>query len=101
MMGEEWATACSAWRIQGALDAIDQALEQVLIARTEREQRWQVNQVNLAVSPVHRDAGPILCLDRSRPPVLSTRVRRSMEGRDRPLPGRRCTDTSSGDASLD
>jgi hypothetical protein len=56
-------TACSAWRIQGALDAIDQALEQVLIARTEREQRWQVNQVNLAVSPVHRDAGPFLCLD--------------------------------------
>jgi hypothetical protein len=28
-----------------ALDAIDQALEQALVARTEREQRWQLNQL--------------------------------------------------------
>jgi hypothetical protein len=28
-----------------ALDAIDEALQQALIARTEREQRWQLNQL--------------------------------------------------------
>ena len=28
-----------------ALDAIDEALEQALIAPTEREQRWQLNQL--------------------------------------------------------
>ena len=28
-----------------ALDAIDQALEQALVAGTEREQRWQLNQL--------------------------------------------------------
>ena len=32
-----------------ALDAIDQALEQVLIAATEREQYWQLNQASLVV----------------------------------------------------
>ena len=31
--------------VYGALDAIDEALEQALIARTEREQRWQLNQL--------------------------------------------------------
>jgi hypothetical protein len=31
--------------VYAALDAIDQALEQALIARTEREQRWQLNQL--------------------------------------------------------
>jgi hypothetical protein len=31
--------------VYGALDAIDQALEQALTARTEREQRWQLNQL--------------------------------------------------------
>jgi hypothetical protein len=29
--------------VYAALDAIDQALEQALTARTEREQRWQLN----------------------------------------------------------
>jgi hypothetical protein len=28
-----------------ALDAIDEALEQALVAHTEREQRWQLNQL--------------------------------------------------------
>jgi hypothetical protein len=28
-----------------ALDAIDEALEQALLAQTEREQRWQLNQL--------------------------------------------------------
>jgi hypothetical protein len=31
--------------IYAALDAIDQALEQALNAPTEREQRWQLNQL--------------------------------------------------------
>ena len=31
--------------VYAALDAIDQALEQALIAPTEREQRWQLNQL--------------------------------------------------------
>jgi hypothetical protein len=31
--------------VHGALDAIDEALEQALIARSEREQRWQLNQL--------------------------------------------------------
>ena len=31
--------------VYGALDAIDQALEQALTARTEREQRWRLNQL--------------------------------------------------------
>jgi hypothetical protein len=31
--------------VYAALDAIDEALEQILIARTEREQRWQLNQL--------------------------------------------------------
>src|SRR4029453_4303938 len=29
----------------GALDAIDEALEQALVAHTEREQRWRLNQL--------------------------------------------------------
>jgi len=42
-----------------ALDAIDQALEQALTARTEREQRWQLNQLRglLLTLPSH---GPSL-----------------------------------------
>jgi hypothetical protein len=31
--------------VHAALAAIDQALEQALVARTEREQRWQLNQL--------------------------------------------------------
>jgi hypothetical protein len=31
--------------VYGALAAIDEALEQALTARTEREQRWQLNQL--------------------------------------------------------
>jgi hypothetical protein len=31
--------------VQRALDAIDEALEQALLARSEREQRWQLNQL--------------------------------------------------------
>jgi hypothetical protein len=31
--------------MSAALDAIDQALEHALTARTEREQRWQLNQL--------------------------------------------------------
>ena len=45
--------------IYAALDAIDQALEQALTARTEREQRWQLNQLRglLLTLPSH---GPSL-----------------------------------------
>ena len=45
-----------------ALDAIDEALEQALTARTEREQRWQLNQLRglLLTLPVSG-----LSLDRS------------------------------------
>ena len=45
--------------VYGALDAIDQALEQALTARTEREQRWQLNQLRglLLTLPSH---GPSL-----------------------------------------
>jgi hypothetical protein len=31
--------------VYAALDAIDEALEQALVAHTEREQRWQLNQL--------------------------------------------------------
>ena len=31
--------------VYAALDAIDEAMGQALIARTEREQRWQLNQL--------------------------------------------------------
>jgi hypothetical protein len=31
--------------VYAALDALDEALEQALIARSEREQRWQLNQL--------------------------------------------------------
>jgi hypothetical protein len=45
--------------VYAALDAIDQALEQALTARTEREQRWQLNQLRglLLTLPSH---GPSL-----------------------------------------
>jgi hypothetical protein len=43
--------------VDTALDAVDQALEQVLIAATEREQCWQLNQASLVVGRVHRGAG--------------------------------------------
>jgi hypothetical protein len=31
--------------VYAALDAIDEALEQALVAHTEREQRWRLNQL--------------------------------------------------------
>jgi hypothetical protein len=31
--------------VYAALDAIDEALEQALVAHTERERRWQLNQL--------------------------------------------------------
>jgi hypothetical protein len=43
--------------VDAALDAIDQALEQALIAATEREQCWQLNHASLVVGRVHRGAG--------------------------------------------
>jgi hypothetical protein len=45
--------------VYAALDAIDEALEQALTARTEREQRWQLNQLRglLLTLPAH---GPSL-----------------------------------------
>jgi hypothetical protein len=45
--------------VYGALDAINQALEQALTARTEREQRWRLNQLRglLLTLPSH---GPSL-----------------------------------------
>ena len=41
--------------VYAALDAIDEALEQALAARTEREQRWQLNQLRglLLTVPSH------------------------------------------------
>ena len=39
--------------VYAALDAIDQALEQALTARTEREQRWQLNQLRGLLLTVH------------------------------------------------
>ena len=42
--------------VDGVLDAIDQALEQALIAATECEQRGQLNQVNSAVATSSDDA---------------------------------------------
>jgi hypothetical protein len=41
--------------VSAALDAIDEALEQALAARTEREQRWQLNQLRglLLTVPSH------------------------------------------------
>ena len=46
-----------------ALDAIDQALEQALTARTEREQRWQLNQLRglLLTAPSHGPASTRAC----------------------------------------
>jgi hypothetical protein len=45
--------------VYAALEAIEEALEQALIARTEREQRWQLNQLRglLLTLPSH---GPSL-----------------------------------------
>jgi hypothetical protein len=57
------------------VDAVLDAIDQALIAATECEQRGRLNQVNSAVSGV--------------------------AGGDRPRPGRRRVDTSSGDAPLD
>jgi hypothetical protein len=41
--------------VYAALDAIDEALEQALLAQTEREQRWQLNQLRglLLTLPSH------------------------------------------------
>jgi hypothetical protein len=39
------STIWSTTRPYAALDAIDEALEQALVAHTEREQRWQLNQL--------------------------------------------------------
>jgi hypothetical protein len=39
--------------VYGALDAIEEALEHVLIARSEREQRWQLNQLRGLLLTVH------------------------------------------------
>ena len=53
-LGGYWMTLPNGGRVPGlfdeqvvyaALDAIDQALEQALTARTDREQRWQLNQL--------------------------------------------------------
>jgi hypothetical protein len=51
--------------VYGALDAIDQALEQALTARTEREQRWQLNQLRglLLTLPAHGPASTAACGD--------------------------------------
>jgi hypothetical protein len=37
--------------VQAALDAIDEALEQALVAPTERQQRWQLNQLRGLLLP--------------------------------------------------
>ena len=58
--------------VDAALDAIDQALEQALIAATEREQCWQLNQASLVVGRVHRGPGR----------------RSAVTVRDRPCPSR-------------
>jgi hypothetical protein len=86
--------------VDAVLGAIDQALEQALIAATECEQRGQLSQVSSPVSGMHHQAGRTLCPDRSRPPVPVTGPGRGMAGGDRPRPGRRRVDTSAGDAPL-
>jgi hypothetical protein len=51
--------------VYGALDAIDEALEQALIARSEREQRWQLNQLRgLLLTVRFGDLGLEECLGR-------------------------------------
>jgi hypothetical protein len=51
--------------VYGALDAIDEALEQALIARSEREQRWQLNQLRgLLLTVRFGDLGLEECLRR-------------------------------------
>ena len=39
--------------VYAALDAIDEALEQALIAATERQQRWQLNQLRGLLLMLH------------------------------------------------
>jgi hypothetical protein len=51
--------------VYAALDAIDEALEQALIARSEREQRWQLNQLRgLLLTVRFDDLGLEECLRR-------------------------------------
>lgn len=51
--------------VYAALDAIDEALEQALIARSEREQRWQLNQLRgLLLTVRFGDLGLEECLGR-------------------------------------
>ena len=45
--------------VYAALDAIEEALEQALIARTEHEQRWQLNQLRGLLLTLHSH-GPSL-----------------------------------------
>ena len=54
LWGGCWMAAFNSGRVSGLIDeqivyaalaAIDQALEQALIARSEREQRWQLTQL--------------------------------------------------------
>jgi hypothetical protein len=56
MTSSREATACGRLHglvdeqtVHGALDAIDEALEQALLARSEREQHWQLNQLRGAL----------------------------------------------------
>jgi hypothetical protein len=51
--------------VHGALDAIGEALEQALTARTEREQRWQLNQLRglLLTFPPAASASTAACGD--------------------------------------
>ena len=51
--------------VYAALDAIDEALEQALMAHTEREQRWQMNQLRgLLLTVRFGDLGLEECLRR-------------------------------------
>ena len=61
--------------VYGALDAIGEALEQALTARTEREQRWQLNQLRgllltLPVSGLSLDRGLRRLIRLLRTPVV-------------------------------
>jgi hypothetical protein len=51
--------------VYAALDALDEALEQALIAHSEREQRWQLNQLRgLLLTVRFGDLGLEECLGR-------------------------------------
>jgi hypothetical protein len=51
--------------VYAALDALDEALEQALIAHSEREQRWQLNQLRgLLLTMRFGDLGLEECLGR-------------------------------------